>query len=62
VSETNVIEMHWISKMNSASVKQMIGTIPKELMKDDVEEVYRKIRRYRQLQIQPSIPVIHLEF
>jgi hypothetical protein len=32
MSEANRIEIHLASKMNNTNVRQMIGTIPEELM------------------------------
>ena len=51
LSEENIIEMHWTSKMNNTFVRQMIGTLPAELMKENLEELWRKVRSYRRLYI-----------
>ena len=48
--------------MNNGTLKYFIGTVPHELLDDeDTEEVYRKVRKYRTLRIEPSLPAIYIQ-
>jgi hypothetical protein len=44
--------------MNNGTAKYITTSLPKEMVREKSEDIYRKIRRYRALHIQTSVPPI----
>ena len=58
VLESKKMEMVLTQKTNNKDVRYMGGTVPDEWMEGDEEKTQRKLRRFREFYIQPSIPAI----
>jgi hypothetical protein len=58
IVESKKMEMVLSSKTSNVDVKYIAGNVPGEWMDGDEEKGKHRLRRFREIHIQPSIPAI----